>query len=255
MINLLKKIFYQPRRSFPTTDPIAYHLKSSLLARAAGIKPFSSLMYVIPQLRNKFTKLDINERIIEMPFIFNNISKNRKSKILDVGCCETILPIQLASLGYNVTGIDIRPYELKHPNFNFIKTDICNTTNLKEKFDFITCISALEHIGLDTIYGKTKQHSSDKKAINSMFNLLKPKGQLLLTVPIASKFSQSGFMKIYTPKKLHQLLKSFDVIKEDYFCHDGNRVNWQPSSSKDLPHSTNFGVATIIAQKPTQSRK
>ena len=233
MINFLKKILYQPRRSFPTTDPIAYHLKPSLLSQIAGLKPFSSIMYSSPKMRSFFTKLDINERVVELPFVFTNLPKSKKTKILDVGCCENILPIQLASLGYEVTGMDIRDYQLTHPNFTFMKDDICYTKLKKNSFDLITCISVLEHIGLDTIYGKSDKKSSDKKALKSILDLLKPKGKLLLTVPVANRFSQSEFMKIYTPQKLHQILKYFEIIKEDNFCHDGNRINWKQCLSKE----------------------
>jgi len=174
---------------------------------------------------------------------------------LDVGCCETILPIQLASLGYKITGLDIRPYELSHPNFSFIQADICQTNLSPEQFDMIICVSTIEHIGLNTIYGKSNQKSSDKKAIKSMFSLLKPKGKLFLTTPAANKFTQTKFMKIYTPKKIHQLLKDFEIIKEAYFAPNTKRSSWEICSSSQLPAMPNFGVATIIARKPVRSRK
>jgi len=212
-------------------------------------------MYVIPAWRKRWSVLEINERIVEIPFIFKNLPKNTKSAILDVGCCETILPIQLSSLGYQVTGLDIRDYELGHPNFKFVKEDICQTKLSHDQFDVITCVSMVEHVGLNTIYGKSNQKSSDKKAIKSMFSLLKPGGKLFITTPVANTFSQSEFMKIYTPQKIHQLLKDFLIIKEQYFAPDTKRVNWKPCSIKELPPVHNFGVITVIAQKPGKPRK
>lgn len=212
-------------------------------------------MYVIPSWRSKWSSIDINERVVEVPFIFQNLPKNIKSKILDVGCCETILPIQLASLGYKTTGIDVRPYELNHPNFSFIQADICQTKSLVGQFDLVTCVSVIEHIGLDTIYGKSDKKSSDKKAIKAMFSSLKPGGKLLLTTPVAKQFSKSEFMKIYTPKKVRQLLKDFVVIKEQYFAPNSKRSNWKQCSTDQLPSKKSFGVVTIIAQKPARPRK
>lgn len=255
MINFFKKVFYQPRRAFPTTDPIAYHLKMSLFAKLMGLKPLSSLMYVIPSWRKRWSDLDINERIVEVPFVFKNLPQVNKAKILDVGCCETIMPIQLSSLGYKVTGIDIRPYDLSHPNFSFVQEDICETKLLPNQFDLIICISAIEHIGLDTIYGRSNKKSSDKKAIKSMFSLLKPGGKILLTMPAGVEFSQSEFMKIYSPKKIHQLLKDFKVIKEIYYAPNSSRTSWRSQPAEQLPSSPNFGVVTIIAQKPAHPRK
>lgn len=220
-----------------------------------GLKPLSSLMYVVPSWRKKWSALDINERIVEVPFVFKNLPQSNKAKILDVGCCETILPIQLASLGYKVTGLDIRPYDLFHPNFLFVKEDICETKLSSNQFDLIICISAIEHIGLDTIYGRSNKKSSDKKAIKSMFSLLKPGGKLLLTTPTAIEFSQSEFMKIYSPQKIRQLFKDFKIIKETYYAPNSNRTNWKSQPAEQLPHVPNFGVVTIIAQKPAHPRK
>ncbi len=212
-------------------------------------------MYVIPSWRKKWSALDINERIVEVPFIFKNLPQNNKAKILDVGCCETILPIQLASLGYKVTGLDIRPYDLSHPNFSFVQEDICKTKLPPNKFDLIICVSAIEHIGLDTIYGKSNQKSSDKKAIKSMFSLLKPGGRLLLTTPVAVEFSQSKFMKIYTQKKIRQHYKDLKETKEIYYAPNSSRTNWRSRPAEQLPSAPNFGVVTIIAQKPAHPRK
>ncbi|MBU1967065.1 class I SAM-dependent methyltransferase [Patescibacteria group bacterium] len=249
MFNLFRKIFYQPRRPFPITAPIAYQLTTTPLAQLMGIKPFSSIMYVTPAWRKKFSQLDINERVIENPFIFQHLPKSINKKILDVGCCETILPIQLASLGFNVTGIDMRPYELTHPNFSFKKEDICQTQLKPNQFDVITCISTLEHIGLDTIYGKSDTKSSDKKALQKMLALLKPKGRLLLTVPVAKKYVQTDFMQIYTTQKLHSLLKDFKITQENYYIPSSSRSQWSPCLADHLPLPPNFGVITMVAVK------
>ena len=46
---------------------------------------------------------EINSRIVEMPFVFQNIPDNKQLKILDFGCSESALPIQLATMGYKIT--------------------------------------------------------------------------------------------------------------------------------------------------------
>lgn len=255
MFKFLQKIFYQPRRPFPITDPIAYHLKKTFTAQLMGIKPISSLMYVIPAWRKKYAQLDINERIVEVPFILKNLPADTKAKALDVACCETIFPIQLASLGYQVTGLDIRPYELKHPNFTFLQEDICQTSLSANSFDVITCVSAIEHFGLNTIYGKSNQGTSDKNALESMFKLLKPGGKLLLTTPVAQQFYQSEFMKVYTPTQISQLFNKFKIVKQEYFSPNPQHNTWQKTSKNKLPAPPFFGVVTIIAQKPAHSRK
>ena len=53
----------------------------------------------------------INERIVEIPFVFQNLILKKGSKVLEFGCCQSSLAMQLASLGYRVTGVDFNDYE------------------------------------------------------------------------------------------------------------------------------------------------
>ena len=41
------------------------------------------------------------ELLIEVPFVLRNI-RPLNAKVLDVGCCESLMPIQLAMIGYEV---------------------------------------------------------------------------------------------------------------------------------------------------------
>jgi hypothetical protein len=68
-------------------------------------------------------QVSVNERIIEIPWVFMNLGL-KQGKILDVGCCWSAVSIELASMGFEVWGIDINPCALTHPNFKFIQDDI-----------------------------------------------------------------------------------------------------------------------------------
>jgi SAM-dependent methyltransferase len=59
-------------------------------------------------------------------------------------------------------------------HYHVVNDDITNT-RLKTTFDFITCISVLEHV------------SDHNAAIKSMFSLLNPGGHLILTFPYNDK--------------------------------------------------------------------
>jgi len=96
----------------------------------------------------KVKKVFINERIVEIPFVIQNIPVSTDVKILDLGCMESSLPIHLASVGYNVIGVDMRPFPYSHPNFKFIEADIVNLPFPDEDFGAVSCVSTLEHIGL-----------------------------------------------------------------------------------------------------------
>jgi len=65
--------------------------------------------------------------------------------------------IELASSGFRVTGIDVRPYALKHSNFVFVQGDICHHQLELERFQAIVALSTIEHIGLG-FYGDPRTH-------------------------------------------------------------------------------------------------
>lgn len=244
---MFKKIFFQPIRPYVTTQPIAFQLKQNWLAQLAGWKPFSSIMFVFPHVRKYFTNVDVNERIVEIPFVFQTITK-RTSKILDIGCLESTVGLSLATLGHQVTGVDIRPMELTHPNFTFVQEDICQTTLKANQFDYAILLSTLEHIGLDTIYGKVKETSSDQKTLDQVYRLLKPGGKLLLTVPYCRTYWHDNFMRRYNQQTLKKRLRKFNIVSQQFFASN-NREYWYETTVHKMPDKPEHGVTLIVAEK------
>ena len=78
--------------------------------------------------------------------------KEPGSTVLDVGCSESLVPLEFASLGYSVTGIDLRAYPLHHPNLQTFATPL-EDWDTDATFDVIVCLSSIEHFGLGT-YGE-----------------------------------------------------------------------------------------------------
>jgi SAM-dependent methyltransferase len=119
-----------------------------------------------------------NERTIEYRFLLDQLTKICPLTVLDVGSGTTPLPQIIRKCGFIVTAIDnIKDYwkeSIFNRHYYVIDDDILNT-KLDKKFDFITCISVLEHI---------VDHS---KAVRSMSSLLNPGGYLILTFPYNEK--------------------------------------------------------------------
>lgn len=163
-----------------------------------------------------------SERMIELPFLFRNVLPPPR-KVLDIGCVESIVPIQLAMLGYRVTGIDIRDYHFSHQNFRFVKDDF-NAHNFKERFDVVTDVSAIEHFGLMTFSNVELDFEADRKAMRKIHGLLKPKGQLIFTAPFGVHETVGSFQRIYSGQDIKELFKGFDIITAQYFHLKGNKT-------------------------------
>lgn len=188
-------------------------------------------------------KLLVNERIVEYPQILRWLPP--QGAVLDIGCVSSRLPIQLASLGYTVHGLDVRPYGFSHPNFTFHQTDLFSWTP-PQLFDTILLVSVIEHFGIGG-YGDTKVEEADFAALNKITQWLAPGGHLLVSLP----YGKAGITtkhRIYDQARLARLFQPFEWVAQAYFQRINNA--WQPSTptaleavaSPDLPPN---GVAVL----------
>lgn len=120
----------------------------------------------------KFRRL--NERPLEYGYVIQKLLQTWPTSVLDVGTGTTALPAILRTCGFLVTAsdniCDYWPDGMLNRHYHVINDDITDTS-LKSKFDFICCISVLEHI---------KEHTA---AMENMMNLLHPGGHLAVTCP------------------------------------------------------------------------
>lgn len=239
------KFLLQPIRAFEFTSPVFDYLKFAVLS----IKPVSSIIFAHPGLRSTFTRREINERILEIPFIYSRIPFD-PVRILDVGACESSVSLSLASIGHRVTALDTRKYHFPHPQLEIITGDIINH-HRPNYYDLVICLSTLEHIGIE-VYGNTSQIGQDERAVKKMFQNLKKGGRLLLTTPVDLVSGAVPGSRIYTVPDLKKILRNFKKIKI-YYGYKNKFQNWiqadtLPSGFKSFGN-TPSAVALIEAIK------
>ena len=198
----------------------AYHFFNAILLRA--------LRWRRPLFGGKVL---VNERIIEYPEIVRLLRPH--GVVLDIGCVSSRLPIQLASLGYEVHGLDLRDYQFSHPNFYFHRGNIFSWSPQK-KFDAIIFLSTLEHIGLG-VYGEEAEadRDADARVILRVRGWLNPGGQLLVTLPY-------GRARVTSKHRVYDAARLARVFPEAYFrrvrAHYYKRMNgnWMPATAEEL---------------------
>jgi SAM-dependent methyltransferase len=188
-------------------------------------------------LRKLYLGNIVSSRIVEYPLIFKYLDLPRGSKILDVGCCYSLLSIQLASLGYKVWGLDVEYYPYAHPNFKFVKGDVRKTIFPDGYFDCVIAVSTIEHVGIPFSFSRLKiteeayDENGDIKAMNEIRRILKAGGVILLTLPFGSKFQLTRSERIYNMQRLRHLLSGFKVEAIEYYVKiDGK---WVPLTEPD----------------------
>jgi SAM-dependent methyltransferase len=155
-------------------------------------------------------------------------------KALDVGGVNSPISSILVSLGFEVTGVDLRPdiqYELD--NFIFINDDFLTTQRLlAQTYDLVVLCSTVEHIGLFGRYENRDERDGDLLAMKKVFKLLKPKGICILTIPVGQDGVYAPWHRIYGEKRLPQLLDQFHILESRFFVKKNNG-KWSVSSSED----------------------
>lgn len=220
-----KDILTQIRNFFSHSKSLHYlhfddNISYELSGYKAKIKNFVEIIYKLIKLKSN--TFYITSRIVEIPFLYKNLNFDNIHKILDLGCVGSKISLQLASLGYEVVGVDIRPNPLKHQNIKFIQGNFINVNLQPESFDCVICISTIEHIGLPA-YNVKPFENGDKKAIKKIFYLLKKSGQLILTVPYGRNVIDK-FERNYNFQTLNKLIKDFKI--NDFKIYEKVKNDW-----------------------------
>jgi SAM-dependent methyltransferase len=169
-----------------------------------------------------------NERLIELPFVFQILhSESQGKRALEFGCTRSWLALQLAAWGYDVTAVDLRPYPLSHPQLTVHQMNVLNLRD-DEGFDLITAVSVIEHIGVG-YYGETARSDDLPLTVEKLTSLLKVGGRLIVTVPVG-KPHQDDFLRSFLPDEIEELFgqRNLQLIAERYFMRD-SRGAWCPA--------------------------
>jgi hypothetical protein len=173
---------------------------------------------------------NVNERVAEVAYAFRALSGVEPgAKILDVGATESTVALSLASLGYEVTAIDPRPYPFEHPRLRSVVGRV-EEWEPDETFAAVLCISTLEHIGSGE-YGQTEAPNADAAALGRLHAMTARTGLLVLTTPCGHS-PDVGSGRVYDSASLEALLGDWQI--EDFTLiarQDGN--TWLPTGRTD----------------------
>lgn len=168
---------------------------------------------VNPALKRNGSEWVCSERVFENAFCIGQVFKTNPVEILDIGCARSSFPLELCTLGYKVTGIDLRDYFMQHPNLKFIQGDFSQMT-FNNKFDLVTCISVFEHVGLGA-YNEPPDKAKVARFVGKMIEAIAPGGHLILTLPLNSY--QPGFVNRYTLQDIKKYFEKLELTDSPFF--------------------------------------
>jgi SAM-dependent methyltransferase len=189
----------------------------------------------IPQLMSR----KIPEANIQQAFVLDSVqkfaSKNKKSKLLSVGCYEDSAVICLEKMGYKIKGVD--------PALNYdLSTYIEKSPKQKGTFDIVFSTSVIEHVANDELF------------ISEIYDMLVPGGVGILTCDYQDQYKSGDPLpaedyRFYTQDdftlRLLPLLEGVELVgTPDWDCPN-------PDFSYADCHYT---FATLVFRKPDHAR-
>jgi len=195
----------------------------------------------------------LDPRALEYAFILSEMWGMPPRRVLDIGCAaraNVIIPT-LCLNGHEVWGIDVRPWNYKHPNFHFVRGDARHMEFQDKWFDVVYDVSAIEHFGLAGRYSVADSDpDADKKAVAQIYRVTKPEAMFLSTKPYGPFYRIEGsFQRVYDREHIKMLFYGWRL--EEALLLGENGV----ASYKDYPQANDKCVLCVKLYKEKVSQK
>ena len=177
-----------------------------------------------------------SERDVEYDFAYRNVVGSGLT-ILDIGGCDSLLPIVLAKAGHRVTVYDFRRYPERHPNLTVIQGDFLNNHLESASIDLVILISTIEHIGLGG-YGAPEYPDADFKVMKEIYRILTDEGKVIVTFPFNERERViPQFERWYTLERVRRLFEDWYVVDVEFWIAErklfGRWVKWKPATMRE----------------------
>lgn len=219
-------------------------------------KVISNLDYI-----NKFKDLKslpegygygLDERVVEYPWILSRIAEPKSANLLDAGSSLNFQEIleneNLSNKKIAILNLNPEPDCFWKKGISYVFGDIRSTFFKDGYFDCITCISTLEHVGMNNsaLYIKDVRYKEGnafdfEKAILELKRVVKSEGKILITVPFG-KYKNFGWFQQFDSEMVARILSVFKPKKYQISFYRYTKDGWNISDEKSCQDCEYFDI-------------
>ena len=209
-------------------------------------------------------------RAWEYPWALLNSHISPNTRILDVGSGHSLFPLYLAQKSSNVDSVDTDERQMKilcpaladilKLKVNYFVDDAVNLSAKDNTYDYVFCISVIEHLEEEMENGiPINRHTNklDRRAIREFIRVIKPGGRVILTLDYASKdISLRSFDFDYAKDLIEEfsanLLKPLDNLDEIRFTTETEnemRKLWSEFFPYDPAYPPGAALGIILTKR------
>lgn len=192
----------------------------------------------------------IDERAVELPWVVAQLD-GAQGRLLDAGSAlnyEYLLQAP-ALAGLRKTIITLAPEQAAfwRLGVSYVYGDLREIDFRDGWFDAITCVSTIEHIGMDNaIYAAphlaAPSNSADfLRAVKELRRVLKPGGALCITFPFG-RYERHGFLQQFDAALTDALISAFEPSNVEETIYRYDRDGWQLSDRAGAATASYFNV-------------
>lgn len=263
------------RQPFSAVEPFseAYVTKrNALVAEQLRLVVAGETLDDLPLL-GRLDLASVDERPVEYVWAFERLRKRSGRRLLDVGCvlnqpwCAPLLAEMFGERCYlNLTHEPL--YD--HDRASMLVADARNIPLPDGWFDAVTCLSSLEHVGMDnSLYTRDEAYRAADEcsdlwaraepAARELRRLARPGGQVLITVPFG-RSENRGWFQVFDAERVDLLCTALGQgCHVDLFMIEADR-GWRRATVEEASR-TIYGdgavaagaVACVICEVPAES--